>query len=137
MARLVHIYVDGSCRDVTQTKMGGWAAVLVDVKTGTRKEIAGQESGTTSQRMELMAACRALEALKTVPCNAVVHSDSLYVVNAGNRTIQRPVKNLDLLERLRQVADRHNVVFQHIPAHSGYTDNERADELAGKAMRGE
>ncbi len=109
------------------------------------KEIAGGEPLTTNNRMELMAAIMALEAL-TRPCAIDLHTDSQYVRGGvtswikgwkarGWKTADRkPVKNIDLWQRLEAAEDRHEVVWRWVKGHSGDEMNERADALARAGM---
>jgi ribonuclease HI len=137
----VHIWTDGACRG--NPGPGGWGAILRfgDVE----KEIYGGEARTTNNRMELLAAISALEALNR-RCRVVLTSDSEYlrrgitewIVNwkrrgwvTANRT---PVLNRDLWERLDAAAGRHDVDWRWIRGHSGHPENERADALANRAI---
>lgn len=137
----VEIYTDGACRG--NPGPGGWAAFLsVD---GREKEIAGAEALTTNNRMELTAVIRALEALRR-PVSVRVFTDSQYVRRGitewlaawkarGWRTADRkPVKNLDLWERLEELASRHEIDWRWVPAHAGVPGNERVDRLANQAI---
>jgi len=137
----VEIYTDGACRG--NPGPGGWAAFLsVD---GREKEIAGAEVLTTNNRMELTAVIRALEALRR-PVSVRVFTDSQYVRRGitewlaawkarGWRTADRkPVKNLDLWQRLEEVASGHEVDWHWVPAHAGVPGNERVDRLANQAI---
>jgi ribonuclease HI len=141
MSEPVHIYTDGACRG--NPGPGGWGAIL---RYGSHeKELYGAERGTTNNRMELMAAIQALEAL-TRGCNAVVTTDSEYLRKGitewlpqwkrrGWKTAaKQPVKNQDLWERLERAIERHRVEWQWIKGHSGHEENERADALANRAI---
>lgn len=136
----VIIYTDGGCEPNPGT--GGWAAVLS--YQGKSKEISGAELETTNNRMELMAAIRALEALKR-PCKVVIHTDSQYVMKGITEWIfqwraknwQRktgPIPNADLWQRLDAVNRRHDVEWRWVRGHTGDPLNERCDELAGLAL---
>jgi len=138
---VVDIYTDGACRG--NPGPGGWAAFLsVD---GREKEIAGAEALTTNNRMELTAVIRALESLRR-PVSARVFTDSQYVRRGitewlaawkarGWRTAERkPVKNLDLWQRLEELAARHEIDWRWVPAHTGVPGNERVDRLANQAI---
>jgi ribonuclease HI len=139
----VEIYTDGACSG--NPGPGGWGAVL---RSGSRtKEIRGGEgAGTTNNRMELMAAIRALESL-TRPAIVRLHTDSSYLRNGitawlpkwkqnGWRTSdKKPVKNADLWQRLDAAAARHQVVWLWVKGHAGDPGNERADALANQGMR--
>ena len=133
----VLIHTDGAC--LGNPGPGGWAAVLLF--RGRERELAGGEPDTTNNRMELMAAIMALEALSR-PCSAVLRTDSQYVRNGiltwlpnwirrGWKTAGGdPVKNRDLWERLEQAARRHTIEWQWVRGHSGDPGNERVDALA-------
>jgi ribonuclease HI len=136
----VEIHTDGAC--LGNPGPGGWAALL---RHGTtERELAGGEPDTTNNRMELMAAIAALEALKT-PCQVILHTDSQYVkkgigewlpnwIRRGWKTAAgEPVKNRDLWERLAAAATRHEVDWRWVRGHSGNVDNERVDVLARAA----
>ncbi len=133
----VDIYTDGACSG--NPGPGGWGAVL---RYGAvEKELLGGEAETTNNRMELMAAIQALEALKR-PVAARVHTDSVYLRNGitdwlpawkrrGWRTADnKPVKNQDLWQRLDAAAARHRVEWLWVKGHAGHPENERADALA-------
>jgi ribonuclease HI len=138
----VLIYTDGACSQ--NPGPGGWGAILIFGKH--RKELSGGEALTTNNRMELMAAIAALEALKR-PARVDLHTDSEYVRNGisqwlpgwkrrGWRTAaNEPVKNLDLWQRLDSAQARHQVSWHWIRGHAGHAENERADELARAGMR--
>jgi len=138
---VIEIYTDGACRG--NPGPGGWAALL---RRGEHeKEISGAEPLTTNNRMELTAVIRALEALKR-PARAILYTDSEYVRRGirewlpdwkarGWRTAARkPVKNLDLWQRLDQLAAGHQIEWQWVPAHAGVPGNERVDRLANAAI---
>lgn len=137
----VIIYTDGACR--SDLRIGGWGVILS--RGAYCKELCGGASDTTSNRMELIAACIALEALKR-PLSVILHTDSQYVKNGitqwmpnwkknGWRTADRkPVKNADLWERLDQAQSRHKVEWVWVKGHSGNAGNERADTLAREGM---
>jgi ribonuclease HI len=142
-AKQVIAYTDGACSG--NPGPGGWGAVLV--WNGRERELSGGEGETTNNRMELMAAIRALEALKR-PCPVKIVTDSEYVMKGitewmdawkarGWRTAgKKPVKNRELWERLDRQIQRHNVNWQWVRGHSGHEGNERADELAREAIPG-
>jgi ribonuclease HI len=139
--KVVQIYTDGACRG--NPGPGGWAALLR--YEGREKTLCGGEAHTTNNRMELLAAISALEAL-TRPVHAVVHTDSQYVRNGitqwlaawkrnGWRTADRkPVKNDDLWKRLDAALGRHEIKWLWVRGHAGHAENERADLLARKGM---
>jgi ribonuclease HI len=137
----VIIHTDGACRG--NPGPGGWGAIL---QYGEReKELWGGELATTNNRMELMGAIRALEAL-TRPCRVELHTDSQYVMKGitqwisgwkarGWRTADKsPVKNDDLWKRLDAARAKHTVDWRWIKGHAGHDLNERADELARRGM---
>jgi ribonuclease HI len=138
----VDVYTDGSC--LGNPGPGGWGVVLR--WRGAERELAGGEPRTTNNRMELMAAIRALEALKR-PLAVTVHTDSRYLKDGitawiaawkrnGWRTAgKRPVKNADLWRRLDELCARHRVRWDWIRSHSGHPGNERADGLAREAAK--
>jgi ribonuclease HI len=135
--KAVQIHTDGAC--LGNPGPGGWAALLR--WRGIEREVAGGEPDTTNNRMELMAAIAALEALRE-PCEVVLHTDSQYVrqgisewmanwVRRGWKTAGGdPVKNRDLWERLHAAASRHQVDWRWVKGHAGDPDNERVDQLA-------
>ena len=137
----VVIHTDGACSG--NPGPGGWAAILESGKH--RKELKGGEPHTTNNRMELMAAIRGLEAL-TKPSEVVVHTDSRYVMDGitrwmprwklnGWRTADRkPVKNVDLWQRLDAALTAHDVRWHWVRGHAGHDLNERADVLARQAI---
>ncbi|MFN3461031.1 MAG: ribonuclease HI [Oceanibaculum sp.] len=141
--KIVDIFTDGACSG--NPGPGGWGALL---RYGaTEKELSGGERDTTNNRMELMAAIAALEALKG-PVRARLHTDSQYVRNGitawihgwkknGWRTADRkPVKNVDLWQRLDAALQDHKVEWIWVKGHDGHVENERADALARSAIPG-
>ena len=139
----VAIYTDGACSG--NPGPGGWAAVLIS--NGREKELSGAEALTTNNRMELLAAAEALEALNA-PCSVALHSDSAYLVNAFNdrwiagwqargwkKADKSPVLNRDLWERLVAQNERHDVRWVKVKGHAGVPMNERVDGLAVAAIR--
>jgi ribonuclease HI len=140
-AKTVEIYTDGACSG--NPGPGGWGALL---RYGdTEKELSGGESATTNNRMELMGAIMALEALKK-PSRVRLHTDSQYVqkgvtewlegwVRRGWKTAdKKPVKNADLWQRLQKAMQPHQVEFIWVRGHNGHIDNERVDRLAVEAI---
>lgn len=140
-SRRVEIFTDGACSG--NPGPGGWGAIL---RWGDQvKELSGGEKVTTNNRMELMAAISALEALRR-PSQVDLHTDSQYVKNGiltwihgwkrnGWKTADRkPVKNADLWERLDDLRDLHEVTWHWVKGHAGHPENERADELARQGM---
>jgi ribonuclease HI len=137
----VVIHTDGACSG--NPGAGGWGAVL---QFGEReKTICGGEPATTNNRMELMAAIQALEALSR-PCKVELHTDSQYVMKGisewihgwkarGWKTADRkPVKNEDLWRRLDEARARHEVDWRWVKGHNGHELNERADGLARQGL---
>ncbi|MCF3972568.1 ribonuclease HI [Paracoccus salsus] len=139
-------WTDGACSG--NPGPGGWGVLMraIDGETVLReRELHGGEAATTNNRMELMAAISALEAL-TRPSEIVIVTDSAYVKNGvsqwihgwkknGWRTADRkPVKNVELWQRLDEAQARHKVEWRWIKGHAGHAENERADELARAGM---
>ena len=137
----IEIFTDGACSG--NPGPGGWGAILR--WNGNEKELSGGEAETTNNRMELMAAISALESLKE-PCSADLYTDSSYVRDGigkwmfgwkknGWRTAdKKPVKNLELWQRLDEARKRHKVEWHWVKGHAGHPENERADELARGGM---
>jgi len=137
----VEIFTDGACSP--NPGLGGWGAILIAPDHGDRcKEISGAEPDSTSNRMELTAAIRALQALKG-PCRVKLTTDSQYLCQAfragwlegwkrnGWRTASKqPVKNQDLWQELDQLTAEHEVTWVWVKGHADHPDNERADALA-------
>lgn len=134
----IEIYTDGACSG--NPGPGGWGAILR--WQGKEKELSGAEHETTNNRMELMAAISALEAVKR-PLPIDLYTDSVYVQQGINSWIAgwkakgwpARIKNQDLWKRLDQVVQQHDVTFHWIKGHAGHPENERADELARKAIQ--
>ena len=138
----VIIHTDGACKG--NPGPGGWGAVL---QAGGRheKELWGGEPNTTNNRMELMAAIMALEALKR-PCKVELHTDSKYVMQGITEWMRgwkargwltadkKPVKNADLWQRLDAARARHDVKWRWVKGHAGHELNERADQLANRGV---
>jgi len=134
---VIEIDTDGACRG--NPGPGGWAALLRT--KGRERLLAGGEPDTTNNRMELMAAIGALEAL-TRPCAVLLTTDSRYVMQGieqwlpkwranGWRTAdKKPVKNQDLWERLSAASGHHRVRWQWVKGHNGHAENERVDQAA-------
>jgi len=133
----VEIFTDGACRG--NPGPGGWAAILR--YHGVERELSGYDPATTNNRMEMMAAISGLEALKR-PCRVRLYSDSQYLRDGITKWIhgwkqrdwltteKRPVKNVDLWQRLDAVTAQHLVAWEWVRGHSGHPENERADALA-------
>ena len=141
MNKHVEIFTDGACKG--NPGPGGWGAVLR--YGGHEKRLFGGEIHTTNNRMELMAVIKALQALKRTS-QVRVTTDSQYVKNGISRWIQgwkrngwktaakKPVKNVDLWQRLDEALARHEVSWRWVKGHSGHAENERADQLANQAI---
>jgi ribonuclease HI len=135
------IHTDGACSG--NPGPGGWGAILQ--WNEHRKEIKGGEAHTTNNRMELMGAIMALEALKR-PSTVDLHTDSQYLRqgitgwihgwkrNGWKTADKKPVKNVDLWQRLELAIERHTVRWHWVRGHAGHDLNERADELAREAI---
>ena len=140
-------YTDGACSG--NPGPGGWGVLMIAragedvVKT---RELSGGEADTTNNRMELLAAISALEALTRGTAITIV-TDSAYVKNGVSQWIhgwkrngwrtadKKPVKNVDLWQRLDQARTGHDVTWEWIKGHAGHPENERADELARAGMK--
>ena len=139
--KTVEVFTDGGCRG--NPGPGGWGAVLRF--GGHERELRGSEQNTTNNRMELLAAISALEAM-IEPCAVVLTTDSTYVKDGITRWIRswkangwktaakKAVKNEDLWERLYAECLRHQVDWRWVKGHAGHPENERADGLANLAM---
>jgi ribonuclease HI len=137
----VDIYTDGACSG--NPGPGGWGALLVS--KGHEKELVGSANPTTNNRMELMAAIAGLEALKR-PSIVDLHTDSMYLRDGITRYIhnwkrngwktadKKPVKNVDLWQRLEAALAQHQVEFHWVRGHAGHPENERVDALARKGV---
>ena len=137
----VVIFTDGACSG--NPGPGGWGAILMFGEK--RKELCGGDPATTNNRMELMGAIQALEAL-TKPCKVELTTDSQYVIKGVSEWIhawkrrgwltadKKPVKNDDLWRRLDEARLRHEVQWKWVKGHTGNEHNERADELARQGM---
>lgn len=140
--KIVELYTDGACSG--NPGPGGWGFVLRCMRTGKEIERSDGESLTTNNRMELMAVIRGLEALRE-PCEVILYSDSKYVGQGisswmpgwkqrgwmrkeGSKLV--PVKNVELWQRLDQLAQVHRIRFEHVKGHAGHPENERCDQLA-------
>lgn len=141
----VEVFTDGACSG--NPGPGGWAAILRyrSPKGEAEREISGAEPTTTNNRMELFAAIAALETL-TRPCKVALYTDSTYVRDGitkwlpswkgrGWRTAdKKPVKNIDLWQRLDAAAAQHSVDWHWVRGHAGHPENDRADALARAAI---
>lgn len=137
----VEVFTDGACRG--NPGPGGWGALL---RSGEHcRELHGADPETTNNRMELQAAIEALKALKE-PCLVALTTDSVYVRdgitkwlanwerNGWKTAAKKPVKNKDLWQALASEVTRHEVSWFWVKGHSGHPENERADQLANKAI---
>ena len=137
----VDIFTDGASSG--NPGPGGWGALL---RFGaSERELFGGEAATTNNRMEIMAAIKAIEALKR-PTRVRLHTDSVYLKDGITRWIRgwkangwktaakKPVKNVDLWRRLDALAAGHEIEWRWVKGHAGHPDNERADALARKGL---
>ena len=142
----LYAYTDGACSG--NPGPGGWGVLLQAKKNGDvlkERELSGGERDTTNNRMELLAAISALEALDR-SSDITIITDSAYVKNGvtgwifgwkrnGWKTAsKKPVKNVDLWQRLDEAQTNHNVIWEWVKGHAGHPENERADELARAGM---
>ena len=138
----IRIYTDGACRG--NPGPGGWGVLL---QYGDHeKELHGGEAETTNNRMELMAAIKGLESLTRDQCEVDLTTDSNYVRqgitewianwkrNGWKTANRKPVKNVELWQRLDEIAGRHQVHWHWVKGHSGHPENERADQLANRGI---
>ncbi|HTS94376.1 MAG TPA: ribonuclease HI [Stellaceae bacterium] len=138
---VVDIFSDGACSG--NPGPGGWGAVLRFRER--ERELSGFEAATTNNRMEMIAAIAALEALKR-PCSVRIHTDSRYLHDGVTRWLadwkrrgwrtadKKPVKNVDLWQRLEAALAPHRVDWVWVRGHAGHPENERADALARGAI---
>jgi ribonuclease HI len=141
MTEPVEVWTDGACSG--NPGPGGWGAILS--YKGKERELSGGEALTTNNRMELMAAIAALEAL-TRPCTVALHTDSQYLrqgitgwihgwkKNGWKTADRKPVKNEELWKRLDAALGRHKIEWKWVKGHAGDEMNERADALARAGM---
>ncbi len=137
----VTIYTDGACSG--NPGPGGWGALMQFGEN--ERELKGGEPQTTNNRMELFAAIAALEALKR-PCTVNLHTDSTYLRdgitkwiiswkrNGWRTTAKKPVKNVDLWQRLEEAIQRHEIAWHWVKGHAGDPGNEAADALARQGL---
>jgi ribonuclease HI len=138
---IVDAYTDGACSG--NPGPGGWGAILR--WRGHEKELSGGEPQTTNNRMELMAAITAVESLKR-SARVRVHTDSMYLKDGITKWLpswkkrgwktadKKPVKNVDLWQRLEKAIEQHDVSWHWVRGHAGHPENERADALARAAI---
>ncbi len=141
MSKIV-IHTDGGCRG--NPGIGGWGVWLR--YEDKDKKLKGSELNTTNNRMELTAAIKALEAIKSKNIDIDLFTDSKYVMSGINEWIinwksrgwktanKKTVKNVDLWKKLDQLNNEHSVVWHWVKGHSGDEGNEMADRLANEAM---
>lgn len=141
MSDVVEIFTDGACKG--NPGVGGWGALLR--MKGKERELCGGEAHTTNNRMELLAAISALEAL-TRQCQVRLHTDSKYVQQGISEWVhnwkkrgwktadKKPVKNEDLWRRLDALAEQHHIEWIWVKGHAGHDGNERADQLANRGV---
>ena len=142
----IYAYTDGACSG--NPGPGGWGAILIAKDGDTvlkERELKGGEAQTTNNRMELLAAIHSLETLER-PAVVTVVTDSAYVKGGITEWIhgwkrrgwktaaKKPVKNVELWQRLDEAAARHSVTWEWVKGHAGHPENERADELARAGM---
>lgn len=138
----VNLFTDGACSG--NPGPGGWAYLLVHPRTGKQREESGGELDTTNNRMELQAVIEGLTDL-TAPSVVDLYSDSQYVlkgleawldgwIKRGWKTAgKKPVKNVDLWQRLDELRKQHQIRFHWVRGHDGHPENERVDDLAVQA----
>jgi ribonuclease HI len=137
----VEIFTDGACSG--NPGPGGWGAIL---RAGAHeKELFGGANPTTNNRMELMGAIAGIEALKK-PSTVYLYTDSIYLRDGITKYIhnwkrngwktadKKPVKNVDLWQRLEKAMESHDVQFHWVKGHAGHPENERADALARQGV---
>jgi ribonuclease HI len=139
VSQIVNIFTDGACKG--NPGPGGWGALLCYGKI--EKELYGGELSATNNKMELMGAIKALEALSR-PCQVILTTDSQYVrkgilewVEGWKRrgwltAAKKPVKNKELWVRLDKARVKHDIQWKWVKGHSGHPGNERADDLANR-----
>jgi len=138
---VIEAFTDGACRG--NPGPGGWGVLLRF--NDHEKRLCGGEAETTNNRMELMAVIQALESLKR-ECKIKLTSDSQYVLKGINEWMEnwkkrgwktsakKPVKNVDLWQRLDKACENHDIEWVWVKGHSGHTENEIADELANQGI---
>ena len=137
----IEIFTDGACSG--NPGPGGWGAILR--WQDHERELSGGEALTTNNRMELMAAIAALESLKK-PCTVKLYTDSMYLKDGITKWLanwkargwktadKKPVKNIDLWQRLDSARATHRIDWLWVRGHDGHVENERADLLAREAI---
>lgn len=141
MSLPIIIYTDGSC--LGNPGRGGWGAVILN--RNQAQYLSGSHAQTTNNRMEMMAAIQALKSLK-IPETIELHTDSKYLkdgitswlpkwkARSWKKADNKPVKNVDLWQALDEQVNKHNVTWHWVKGHSGNLYNEKADQLARKAI---
>lgn len=141
MSKVIEAFTDGACRG--NPGPGGWGVLLRF--NDHEKRLCGGEPETTNNRMELMAVIQALESLNR-ECMVKVTSDSQYVLKGINEWMEnwkkrgwktaakKPVKNVDLWQRLDKAREIHEIEWVWVKGHSGHIENEIADELANQGI---
>lgn len=141
MSDVIEAFTDGACRG--NPGPGGWGVLLRF--NDHEKRLCGGEKETTNNRMELMAVIQALESLNR-DCKVKLTSDSQYVLKGINEWMEnwkkrgwktaakKPVKNVDLWQRLDKAREDHNIEWVWVKGHSGHIENEIADELANQGI---
>ncbi len=141
MSDVIEAYTDGACRG--NPGPGGWGVLLR--YNSHEKRLHGGENETTNNRMELMAVIMALESLNK-QCKVKLTSDSQYVLKGINEWMEnwkkrgwktaakKPVKNVDLWQRLDKAREEHSIEWVWVKGHSGHIENEIADELANQGI---
>jgi ribonuclease HI len=139
---MIEVFTDGAC--LGNPGPGGWGVLILE--NGKRRELNGGEAGTTNNRMEMLAAIRALEATAGAAAITLV-TDSQYVKNGITGWIKgwkrngwknaskQPVKNRDLWEQLDALTQGRSVEWKWVKGHSGHPENDRVDELAREAAQ--
>jgi ribonuclease HI len=143
----VHLFTDGGCSG--NPGPGGWGFVMRHLPTGKEMESSGAEPMTTNNRMELTAVIKGLEELQR-PCSVELFTDSVYVGKGLSEWIAKwkqngwqrkergklkPVKNVELWQRLDELAAQHTLKYTRVAGHSGHPENERCDTLAVAAYQ--
>ena len=138
----ITIHTDGACSG--NPGPGGWGAILE--WNGHRKELKGGEPDTTNNRMEMLAAIRALESIRKSDRSVILITDSLYLRDGITKWIhgwkrrgwktadKKPVKNVDLWQALETLTAQHTIEWRWVKGHAGDPGNERADELAREGL---
>ena len=136
------IYTDGACSG--NPGPGGWGAVIFD-NDNNQTNISGKEKNTTNNRMEILAAIMALKKIKS-NSQITIYTDSTYVKNGITEWVfnwkknnwktasKKPVKNVDLWQKLDALIDSHEIDWQWVKGHSGHRENEIADQLANRGI---